>query len=216
MTEGIDVSGWQDPDDLDCDTARAAGVAFCWVKASQGNTNEAKRASEHVRAFSQAGILVGAYHFAGPGVGQRRDDARLEALHFCGEVDDLAARDLRPVLDYETRWTRDRAVNMAWVLEFVETVENALGVTPMLYSGASLLDNRLDAPALYDRGVRLWVADYRQSALERGAPECDAPWTVWQWTSSERPAWANGGRIDHNWCNDLGAIRWPERDEFFA
>lgn len=208
IVHGVDVSGWQRG--LDYQGAAAAGHTFAWVKASQGNTNEAKRASEHVKGFSQAGLAVGVYHFAGPGVNQRSDDPEHEAAHFAGEVDDLDACDLRPVLDYETRWTRDRDVNMAWVLRFAAEFERLVGVTPMLYSGASLLDNRIDAIALRERGVYLWVADYRARSFTSGFPECDAKWSVWQYTSSIRPEWARGGRIDHNICAEFDAIKWRD------
>lgn len=208
---GLDVSGWQTS--IDYDAAAADGIAYVWVKAGQGNTNQAQLASQHCRGFSEAGVPVGLYHFADPDPRETKRDPVLEAEHFAREIYDLAAIDLRPVLDYEERWTRDRAANMAWVWAFVHELERLCGVKPMLYCGASLLDNRLDPVSLVEYGVDLWVADYRTSADRRNAPECDAEWACWQRGSNFRPAWAGGGRVDINAAPSLERLLWVRDDD---
>lgn len=216
---GIDVSGWQPR--VDYDAARAAGVEFAWVKSSEGQDHRARMASEHCRGCEEAGILVGAYHYATPASGGP-DDPVLEAELLVREVEDLAAYDLRPVIDYEQRVWSSRARNTEWVLSCAEHVHRMLGVWPMLYSGASFMRGRYDWPTLEASRLDVWVAAYllgvtheqrrrrTESLWRRTPPGPRLPVTaaVHQWTSRARPAWTQGSKLDVNCAPGLAPLRW--------
>lgn len=216
---GIDVSGWQPQ--IDYDAARDAGVEFAWVKASEGQDHESPTASQHARGCEESGIRCGVYHYATPASGGA-DDPVLEAEFLAREVADLAATDLRPVIDYEQRVWSSRTRNTEWVLECAERVHELLGVWPMLYSGASFMRGRYDWATLDASRIPLWVAAYllgvtheqrrrrTESLWQRASPgpRVPAQVAVHQWTSRARPSWAHGSKCDVNCAPSLAPLLW--------
>lgn len=216
---GIDLSGWNIVRNYD--EVAADGVRFAWVKASEGNRRDAKRSSEHVRGLEEAGIPSGVYHFARPGTGHR--DAEIEAENMMRELEDLDAWGLHPALDYEVE-TADDFDDTAWIARFFQRV-GVEGIRPVLYAGKLLRRGHIDL----DRLARIlgwrplvWSARYPAidaapfathhrlalEQLDRG-PRVDG-WSVWQWSSAWRPAWASGD-IDCNAARNLEAIQWMWR-----
>lgn len=216
---GIDVSGWQPV--IDYDAAKRGGVEFCWVKSSEGDDHQSPTASLHVRGCEESGIEVGVYHYATPATGGADDPVR-EAEFLVQEVIDLAATDLRPVIDYEQRVWSSRARNTDWVLACAEVVERELGVGPILYSGASFLRGRYDWEQIALSRLDAWVAAYllgvtheqRRRRTERlwerrGGPRIPVDPVAHQWTSRARPSWAYGSKVDINCAPYLARLRWP-------
>jgi GH25 family lysozyme M1 (1,4-beta-N-acetylmuramidase) len=229
---GIDLSGWNKR--LDYDAIPLDGVRFAWIKVSQGNDPRglgAKLASEHARGLEEAGIAdVGVYHFAVPS--DYPDDPDIEAEVLLRELDDIDARGLRPVLDYE-RETGDSFDDELWISSWVVRVYDALGILPGIYIGKLARNGKVDlarvcriiAQALglevefVERELFRWSARYPTTKgrplaefhrlavaqIERG-PRIEG-WDVWQWTSSWRPKWARGS-IDVNAALDMDLIRW--------
>ncbi|GGL68393.1 glycoside hydrolase family 25 protein [Wenxinia marina] len=58
---GIDVSRWQG--DIDWRRARAAGVNFAFLKATEGGDRTDPRFLDYTRGATAAGIVTGPYHF---------------------------------------------------------------------------------------------------------------------------------------------------------
>lgn len=58
---GIDVSRWQG--DIDWHTARAAGVSFAYMKATEGGDLFDPKFDDHRRGARAAGVPWGAYHY---------------------------------------------------------------------------------------------------------------------------------------------------------
>lgn len=216
---GIDLSGWQPL--IDYEGAARAGVEFCWVKSTEGDDWQSPTASQHSRGCEEAGILLGAYHYATPATGGADDPIR-EAEFLAEEVKDLAAYDLRPVIDYEQRVWSSRARNTDWVMRCAERVHQLLGVWPMLYSGASFMRGRYDWAVLDASRIPLWVAAYllgvtheqRRRRTERlwqradPGPRVPAEVAAHQWTSRARPSWALGSKCDVNCAPNLAPLRW--------
>lgn len=215
---GIDVSGSQDR--MDWDVAVEAGVAFCWVKASEGQDFLSRWAKPHATESARRGILTGLYHFATPDKGGA-DDPEREAHQFLRVIKEMGVTfTLRPVLDYERRWTRDRRANTEWILRFCNylTKHSDGELRPLVYSGASLLRRRVNLVELRQRGIHVWAAAYpagptherrRRNANRRGGPRLGNgnTWVCWQWTSRARPAFAGGRRIDVNAAPNLNILR---------
>ena len=118
---GIDVSHHQGP--IDWDAVGASGVAFAFIKASEGRDHLDPRFEENWNAAGAAGISRGAYHFftfCTPG--------REQAAHFL-EAAPPGSGELPPVADVEftgncTSWTDLEAVRNELEV-FLELVEEA-------------------------------------------------------------------------------------------
>lgn len=229
---GIDLSGWNEI--YDYDAIAEAGVRFAWIKVSQGNDPRgvgAQMASQHARGLEEAGLAdVGVYHFAVPT--DFPDDPAIEAEALLRELDDIDARGLRPVLDYE-RETPSAFDDELWICSWIVRVYDALGVLPGIYIGKLARRGKVDlarvcrivAMALgldlefVERELFRWSARYPTAKgrplsefhrlavaqLARG-PRIEG-WDVWQWTSSWRPSWASGS-IDVNAALDIDLVRW--------
>ena len=167
---GIDASRYQGA--VNWADLRAAGVAFVYLKASEGESVRNAYFEQHRDAARAAGIRWGAYHFVRPEVAP---EAQVALLVSVLETD---GGDLPPVLDVETDGGLAPDLLRAHVLDLAARVEAETGRRPMLYTGASFYRDRL-APAL--DGYPLWVAQYRDTL-----PEVGRPWTLWQFTDSVR------------------------------
>jgi lysozyme len=147
----IDASQWQGV--VDWHKAATVGhVAGAWVKATEGKTLVDPRFATNVRE-ARLNMRVGVYHFAHP----EQNSPVVEALHFTRTVQKIGRRDLRPMLDYEMPTKLSPAQTLAWIRSFNRTVHVQLGVLPMFYSYASLIEHLgLKVPV----GAGLWLADY--------------------------------------------------------
>jgi GH25 family lysozyme M1 (1,4-beta-N-acetylmuramidase) len=94
------------------------------------------------------GIYMGIYHFARPDLGNTGQE---EAEYFLSVVGDyLESGYLRPVLDLEVGGYLGKEALSAWVLDWLQTVENQSGVAPLIYTNYYYISNFLTDP----------VADY--------------------------------------------------------
>src|ERR1700687_2207685 len=62
---GMDVSHWQGA--IDWDTVASSGIAFAFVKATEGTTYRDPRFAFNYSEIARVGIFRGAYHFGRPG-----------------------------------------------------------------------------------------------------------------------------------------------------
>lgn len=168
--KGIDVSQWQGP--IDWPTLRAAGYSFAVVRACHGPVADRSFAM-HYDGATAAGLIVGAYYYADPGIGwQEGADAFKEAT------------EARPVafvaydLEDAALVPYDAAIDaLAW-LRYVEHP------AAYVYTGVE--------PA-----TRLWLAQVPElgewplwCASWTPAAHVPAPWTswaVWQHAVSRAP-----------------------------
>lgn len=87
MTElrGIDISAWQHDDaghpQINFDQVKEAGFKFVIIKATQGLTYQNPHFASDFDLAKEAGLLVGAYHFAWPQMGSGEAEANY-ALSF--------------------------------------------------------------------------------------------------------------------------------------
>lgn len=190
--KGIDVSRWQP--DFDFANAKANGMEFAFIKASEGTTLKDKSFDRHREKALAAGMMVGAYHFYRP-----KSDPKAQAKFFCSIIGDLRPGELPPVLDLEAKeGNQSKLATDAKI--FCEEVERILGVTPILYTGPYYFKdwvlNNGDKSAL----VRfpLWIAHYGGNAALTPPPY--ANWTFWQFTDKLLMPKHKGG-LDGNLFN---------------
>jgi len=171
---GLDVSHFQAS--VDWTRVAAAGTAFAFIKATEGVQTSDAFFEMNRRAAALHYIPAGAYHFFHPArpIG---DQVRL----FLQKVGALVPGELPPVLDLEApdEWTPIApADRVSRALAWLEQVEQALGVRPIIYAGPGFVRTTLGSDARLAR-YRLWLADFAS------APEVPSPWagwTFWQFT----------------------------------
>ncbi len=130
---GIDLSKFQTS--VDWPSARAGGVNFAYIKATEGGDQLDPLFKSHWQAAAQAGVARGAYHFfyhCRPAIEQAR--------YFIAQVPRSRGA-LPPALDME--WTptsptcrtrRDPATLRAEATTFLDTLERHYGTRPILYT----------------------------------------------------------------------------------
>lgn len=200
---GIDVSHHNGQ--IDWRNINTQLVNLVYIKASQGLNFADRRFQENWRGAGQVSDLrKGAYHFlSARGDGDKQADNFLSRLQLVGG---LKSEDLTPVLDLEwdfqrsasganvDRWsslTADQIADIA--LEWLTKVEQVTGRKPIIYTSASWWGPRLGNSRKLD-GYAHWIADYRVSSINRGAPVAvrGSRVVAWQFTDIARVGGRNG------------------------
>ncbi|KRB76491.1 hypothetical protein ASE01_16185 [Nocardioides sp. Root190] len=163
-----------------------AGVAFAYLKATEGTGFVDPRFAEHRRAATRAGVEVAGYHYF-----QLCTDGTAQAEHFL-EVLGPGVGAIPPALDLELAGScaepPPRAELLAEVREFLDVVDRSAGVPTLVYL----------YPELEDRfGFADDLADHPQWVRRLGdrAPRRD--WAVWQYDDAGSLPGISG-RVDLN------------------
>jgi lysozyme len=203
---GIDVSKWNG--DIDWRQVRGSGVAFAFIKATEGKDNIDNRFHENWRAAKAAGVPPAPYHF----------------YYFCSTADQQAdwfianvpkaAMVLPPVLDVEwngeSKNCRYRPPKLTAVQElqrFLNRLEAHYGKRPIIYT---TVDFHRDILVGEFKNYHFWlraVADHPNNIYT------DRRWAFWQYTSTGRIPGIKGDTDINvfagsakNWRNWLTAV----------
>jgi lysozyme len=168
---GIDVSKYQGT--IDWGRVATAGLAFVFIKASQGITGVDPELSANWSGAQTAGLLRGVYHFFQPG-----DDPAQQAEHFLA-TSPLGARDLPPVLDIETAGSLHPSEIVQGVETWLPKVQEATGRTPIIYTSPGFWKT---LGATQFGRYPLWIAEYGVSTPI--VPAGWSRWTFWQYSES--------------------------------
>ncbi len=181
---GIDISSWQHPGGAQIDWAavRSAGVAFAVVKATEGLTyTNPYFATDRTRAV-QAGLVVGAYHYARPvlpiATATEQADQFLTVTGLTRSNGHIA-----PVLDLEADGGLTAGQLTAWTRAFMEEIETKTGRTPILYTYRSFWTDTMKNTSSFSR-YPLWFAIYNGGSSPGPLPGGWQKWAMWQFTSS--------------------------------
>lgn len=173
--QGIDISHHNGS--VDWTKIAADGIAFAFLKASEGQSYRDSTFAGHLKAAKSAGLLVGAYHFV---TARNEAAARAEAANFAGAIKaagGVELLDFPPVMDYENNPGALSKVQINAVAKaFLMTLESLIDVKPMIYTGNSFAAN-------FDRefgSYRLWIAKYSDSA-PTNIPAW-SKWAFWQYS----------------------------------
>lgn len=187
---GIDVSKYQG--EVDWEAARAGGVAFAYIKSTEGGDRIDSAFARNWKYAKAAGVPRGAYHFfywCRPGIEQAR--------WFIENV----PRDpdaLPPVLDVE--WTPDsptctrrppREEMVREMSAFLNAVERYYGVRPIIYAPIDIHRDRLIGTFPKHQ---FWLRGVKDHPSEN-YPGRD--WRFWQWTATGTVPGVPGG-VDRN------------------
>jgi lysozyme len=183
---GIDVSHHQGP--IDWEAVAASGVAFAYIKATEGGDHHDRHFRENWRAAGAAGLARGAYHFftfCTPG------DAQAE--NFLGVVADLRA-ELPPVADVEfsgncKSWESVDDIRTE-LSAFLARVEQGTGRKPVLYYTR---DARIRVIEGYFHHYPSWPRNVFYEPVAQGT----SIWSFWQFADNARVPGISGA-VDLN------------------
>ena len=196
---GIDVSVYQHT--INWNAVAADGVQFTWAKATEGSAKCINYGDEYLAAnmagASRAGVLIGAYHFAHPRMDSGPGGAEEEALLFItAACNYMTAGHLRPVLDLEVEGS---SATSAWVNDFLDDVNNATGVTPIVYTYINYSKDYLNSTV---SNRNLWIANPSGANPHAGTPTVPAPFTNWNfWQYGQNTINGINGAVDQDVAN---------------
>jgi lysozyme len=176
---GVDVSHHRGP--IRWTAVRSEGIAFAYVKATEGADFVDDRFRQNWSDARAAGLAVGAYHFftfCSDGVSQ--------ANNFLATAPP-AADSLPPAVDLEfggnCAWVPDWSDLSQQLGAFLEILRRAYGREPVLYMTREFHDGYLRNAPDHFGSSPLWVRDLYRTPRWLGR----RPWTLWQY--------ANNGRV---------------------
>jgi len=174
---GVDVSKYQTS--IDWETAKASGVSFAFIKATEGGDRVDPYFEEHWRGTKAAGIPRAAYHF----------------YYFCRPAAEQAAwfirnvpkerRAMPPVLDMEwnpqspsCKTRPDRETVRSEMRIFLLAIERHYGKRPIIYTSIDFFDDNQLASFT---GYPYWLRSVADHPADRYGPH---PFTFWQYTGT--------------------------------
>ena len=192
---GIDISVWQHPNDQSIDFARLKSeydVSFVIIKSSdggvRGNDNAKKWFPVDSAAAKAAGLIVGGYHYALPGILDKNTitDAKLQAKRAAEQVNGAPIGELPLTLDIEEQpcgWTITRLAT--WTSAFLEEAQRLTGRTPIIYANGNFIARLEDAGASDLARYPLWLAKWgpKLGTDPRENRIWNNNWTIWQFTA---------------------------------
>lgn len=188
----IDVSHHQGEVDWKAYAGTGRKMAVC--KVTEGGDWKDDMAPGYREGMANNNLKCGLYHFARPN-SEIAADAKLEASNYLNTVGKLGANEF-PVLDFEVTNKLSASQLTEWATTWLQTVEQATGKTPWLYTNNRIL-HQVDATNLSK--YPLWLADYRTSDHDNPPPA--APWPslhAWQFTDKANIPGVNGP-VDGNY-----------------
>lgn len=200
---GIDISHYQNRinwEKLCKDSIGDAPVSFVFVKATEGGTLRDEYFKKNFSDAKKNGLIRGAYHFFVPGVDPRRQ------ADFFLKIVKLETGDLPPMLDVEKRGNLTPEQLRRDVKVWLDVVEEAYGMKPILYSNLNFKLENLSTSE-FD-AYPFWIAHYYVSEIKY-----DGKWAFWQHTDCGKVAGITG-LVDCNVFNgtleELKALTLPE------
>jgi lysozyme len=178
--QGIDISHHNIDTYAPIDWAqvRNNGYTFAFVKATDGYRScwTDPTFTANMDSGFQAGMLMGAYHYARPDLNH---DARVEVACFLRAAGRyLRPGYLRPVLDVETGSELGKQALSQWVHTWMDTVKQQTGIEPILYTYSNFTRN-------FDMSVTryaLWLAHYTYDSEAEPNSGLWETWAFWQYT----------------------------------
>jgi len=191
---GIDVSHYQET--IDWNLVENDGKVFAFAKATEGFTYDDPNFQTYMTNGINAGVIMGAYHFARPDNNSATD----EANHFVSVAGDYIGDGfLPPVLDLEDPNANTHLDQLftageltTWVQTWLDRVEALTGVRPIIYLNtyyAGFLNASLNT-------YGLWIAKPGTSPTEE--PTDLGNWTDWLFKQYSWEGSVNGisGNVD--------------------
>ncbi|GLB38231.1 putative glycosyl hydrolases family 25 [Lyophyllum shimeji] len=200
--KGIDVSSYQP--NVNWATVKANGVAFAYIKATEGTGYISSAFNSQYTGATKAGLIRGAYHFALPNKSSGATQANYFLAHGGGWSADGIT--LPGALDIEynpygaTCYGLSHSAMVAWIRDFSNTYHSKTGRYPVIYTTTDWWTQCTGNDGSFGNTNPLWIARYASSigTLPHG-------WTFtsfWQYADSG----PNPGDQDI-WNGDLAGLK---------
>jgi GH25 family lysozyme M1 (1,4-beta-N-acetylmuramidase) len=195
VLDGIDVSKWQGY--IDWNAVAGAGIDFAFIRVSDGlNYQDAYFQSNWSQAKAN-GVVRGAYQFF-----RSDEDPVAQAQYLLDEMGPLEPGDLPPVCDVETADGQSPATIIDRIQTWLDVVEGALGVKPLIYTSPGVWGSIVNSGAFSD--YPLWVAHWGASCPSM--PTGWGDWLMWQTSDSGNVPGINGGVDTDLFNGDMEAL----------
>ena len=148
---GIDVSYYQG--DIDWNAVAGDGVKFALVRVSHSTQFFDPQFDANLAGSRAAGIHTGVYQYFEPD-----EDPIAQADLLLEHLGPLQPGDLPPMIDVESTGGQSPAAVASAVRAWVDHVEAALGVRPLIYTGYYFWQDNVSSPDFGD--YPLWIAWY--------------------------------------------------------
>ncbi|WP_083284847.1 glycoside hydrolase family 25 protein [Corynebacterium sp. HMSC11D10] len=158
VVSGVDVAGHQRPGGAAIDwrsVSTIGGQDFAFVKASEGEGWKNEFYDEDAKAAADAGLKVGAYHYARPA-----EDPVTQARYFASVINQGPATQLPPVLDLEVDEGLGPVQLAAWTQRFLSEVQAQTGKKPMIYTYRYFWYEHMNDTSAFT-SYPLWLAAYQ-------------------------------------------------------
>jgi GH25 family lysozyme M1 (1,4-beta-N-acetylmuramidase) len=187
---GIDVSYYQET--IDWDRVAAAGTEYAFIRVSDGMNFVDTKFQRNWAEAKRVGVRRAAYQYFRP-----HHSAIAQANLLLERMGTLEQGDLPPVIDVESDSGLSKSVVAGRVKQWVDHVQAATGVRPILYTGPYFWRDQVGSPE-WAVGYPLWVAHYTN-----GCPLTPAPWSSWSFHQFTDRGHVDGvpGNVDRNRFN---------------
>ncbi len=180
ILNGIDISDWQG--DIDFNAVKESGIDIVYIKAGQGGYEDQLLESNYNKAKA-AGLNIGFYYYL---TATNTEQAKAQANNFA-EILQGKDTDSLPAMDFESFGSLSQQEINEIAITFMETLAQATGKTPIIYSDLYNARDLFDAQlAAYP----LWIAEYGPSSP--GDPGKWDSWVGFQYSSSGSVPGING------------------------
>ena len=189
---GIDVSKWQGQ--IDWAAVAADGVHYAIIRATHGTSIIDEWFDYNWEQAHAHGIIAGVYQYFEPA-----EDPIMQADIMLEMMGPLQPGDLPPVIDVESATNSTPAQTAAAVGAWIEHVEAATGVKPIIYTGRYFWQDNVGTDAFAD--YPLWIAHYTTQC-----PNIPDQWNDWvfhQYSSSGSVAGISGAVDTNNFNGTL-------------
>lgn len=174
---GIDISKYQG--EIDWDKVRANGIAFAFIKATEGGDRTDARFGQYWRRAAAAGIVNAPYHFY-----YFCTPAARQAAWYIANVPRASVK-MPPVLDMEwnpaspsCKLRPDPETVRSEMKIWLDAVEKHYGKRPIIYTTVDFHRQNLNG---HFRDYQFWL---RSVAAHPQEIYPSHPWTFWQYTGT--------------------------------
>lgn len=188
---GVDVSHHQGV--IDWKKVKQSGVAFAYIKASEGAIAQLDYLKANYTKAVQAGLLVGVYHFHRSNI-----DSSTQSAVFLNTLRTAGAQSavLPPMIDVETPDSTPAETIKLRLSHSVQQVEVDLKVRTILYTNKNFWEENHLGDGF--SGHSLWIARYLHDAPAQAVappasdiaqvkpPQGFTKWDIWQYSEKGR------------------------------
>jgi lysozyme len=190
MITGIDVSHWQG--EIDWAAVASAGIRFVFMKATEGATYTDPSYERNRAEARRLGIASGAYHYF-----RATSEVHAQVENFLRVTGEPRIGDLPAVLDAEDpgQWKgKSREELTALVVQWLDLVEEANGLRPLIYLSPNFAETMLDSASAKLAKSALWIAHWTDT--QPRVPKPWTGWTFWQYSSKGQVAGITANVVD--------------------